>query len=107
MRNTFIISAMIFVALSTSYSAFAMEISADNTGSIQEYRGNAQVVFNADESFEISSDSISKADGASIYSGNVIISFDEARIEADTVIMIKQKDGTSLLRSERLSLIAE
>ena len=107
MKNTLIASTLTFTALFTSFPALAMEITADNTRAIQEYRGNVQFIFNADESFSISSENSSHTDNTSVYSGNVIVIFKEISIEADTIILKTRKDGASLLKSEHVSLISE
>lgn len=105
MNRACIISAVICAALSVSVPAYAMEISANEIRTVQEYSGNAQVVFDADQAFEISSDSISQSDDASTYSGNVVVTWQDMRLEADSLAVAKQEDGTSLLKAARFSLI--
>ncbi|QAX32437.1 LptA/OstA family protein [Leisingera sp. NJS204] len=52
----------------------------------------------------MSSDNISQIDNGSAYSGNVVVVFQDMRLEADTLVLLKQEDGTSLLRAEQFFL---
>ncbi len=104
MKNTLIISNTFCAALVFSVPAFAIELSANETRSFQHYKGSAQAVLDAGEAFEISSDRVSQTDQGSSYSGNVVVTLDDMRLEADALVLVPQKDGSTLLRTEEFSL---
>lgn len=104
MKKTLITSAFC-AALSFAAPAGAMEVSADTIQTFQQYSGNAKIVFERGEVFEISADKISNSGETSRYSGNVVVSFSGAKLEASTLTVEKQKDGKSLLTTETFSLL--
>lgn len=104
MKKTLMTLTIVCAAMVFSLPAYAIELSADETRPVQQYSGNAQIVFDAGEVFEISSDSISQTDNGSAYSGNVVVMFQDVKLEADTLVLLQQEDGTSLLRTEQFLL---
>ncbi len=104
MKKAPILSAFC-AALSFAAPASAMEISADTIQAVQNYSGNAKVIFERGEVFEITSEKISSSGDTSEYSGHVVVSFGGAKLEASTLTVEKRKDGKSLLTAERFSLL--
>lgn len=104
MKKTLIPSAFC-AALSFTVPARAMELSADTIQTIQQYSGNAKIVFERGEVFEITADEISNSGETSNYSGHVVVSFSGTKLEASTVAVEKRKDGKSVLTAQRFSLL--
>ncbi len=103
MKKAFV-STVFCAALSFAVPANAVEISADTIQTIQQYNGNAKVVFEPGELFEITADKISNSGETSRYSGHVVVSFGGTTLQASTVTVEKQKDGKSLLTAQTFSL---
>ncbi|MFM0069283.1 LptA/OstA family protein [Paraburkholderia aspalathi] len=91
-------------ALFFTVPVYSMEVSADAIRTIQEYSGNARIVFKPSEKFEISSDRTSKINGMTVFSGNVVATFQGTTLKTDSITVKKQADGTSLLEAKKFSL---
>lgn len=91
-------------ALIFTVPVYSMEVSADAIKTIQEYRGNARVVFKADEKFDIASEITSKTNGVTVFSGDVVVTFRGGALKTDSVTVKKQADGTELLEAEKFLL---
>lgn len=96
MKN-FLTLCVVSTALSFTVPVYSMEISADSIHTIQEYNGNARIVFKPSEKFEISSDRTSKINDMTVFSGDVVVTFQSTILKTDTITVKKSVDGTSLL----------
>lgn len=74
MKNILTLS-VVSAALFFTVPVYSMEVSADTIQTIQEYSGNARIVFKQSERFDISSDRTSKINGMTVFSGNVVVAF--------------------------------
>ncbi|SNY73303.1 LptA/OstA family protein [Enterobacter sp. CC120223-11] len=92
-----VVSAALFFAV----PAYSMEVSADATQTLQEYNGNARIVFKPGEKFEISADKTSKNNGATVFSGNVVVTYEGTTLETDSMTLRKQADGAVLLEAKK------
>ncbi len=84
MKNLFTLSVIAWV-LFFNYTVYSMELTADVIKPLQEYSGNARIVFKPCEKFEIASDRILKLNGLTVFSGNVVVTFQETAIKTDTM----------------------
>lgn len=103
MKNLLTLS-VVSAALFFSFPVYSMEVSADAIHTIQEYNGNARIVFKPSEKFDISSDRISKMSGMTVFSGNVVVTFKRTTLKTDSITVKKQVDGTSLLEAKKFTL---
>ncbi|UNK24800.1 LptA/OstA family protein [Yersinia intermedia] len=95
-----VVSAAIFFTV----PVYSMEVSADAIQSIQEYNGNARIVFKPAEKFQITSEKTTKINGMTVFSGNVVVTFKGTTLKTDSITVKKQADGTSLLEAKKFSL---
>ncbi len=96
--------SVVSAALFFTVPVYSMEVSADSIHTIQEYNGNARIVFKPSEKFEISSDRTSKISGMTVFSRNVVVTFRGTTLKTDSIAVKKQADGTSLLEAKKFSL---
>lgn len=96
--------SVVSTALFFTVPVYSMEVSADAIQTIQEYNGNARIVFKPAEKFEITSEKTTKINGMTAFSGNVVVTFKGTILKTDSIIVKKQADGTSLLEAKKFSL---
>ncbi|EFE93374.1 hypothetical protein [Serratia odorifera] len=95
-----VVSATLFFIV----PAHAMEVSADTNRPVQEYDGHARIMFKPGEKFTVSSERISKEKDATLFTGNVVVAFEQTTLKMDSVSERKQSDGSSLLEATRFLL---
>lgn len=103
MKNLFTLSAAVG-ALFFTVPVYAMEVSADTSKTVQEYSGNARIMFKPDEKFDIAADKTSKLNDITAFSGNVIVTFKGGTLKTDAITVKKQADGAALLEAKKFSL---
>jgi hypothetical protein len=103
MKNLLTLS-VVSAALFFTVPVYSMDVSSDTIQTIQEYNGNARIVFKPSEKFEISSDKTSIVNGMTVFSGNVVVTFQGTTLKTDSITVKKQADGTSLLEAKKFSM---
>lgn len=103
MKNLLTLS-VVSAALFFTVPVYSIEVSADAIQTMQEYNGNARIVFKPSEKFGISSDRTTKINGMTVFSGNVALTFQGTTLKTDSITVKKQADGTSLLEAKKFSL---
>lgn len=91
-------------ALLFTFPVYSMTLSADTIKTIYEYSENSRITFEPGEKFDITSKNISEINGATVFSGDVVVTFREAVIKTDAVTAIKKPDGTTMLETNSLYL---
>lgn len=91
--------------------ASAFEIQADHVrsedGRSYLYRENVEIRFAPEESFEISADEITEADGVAVYSGQVRITYKSMQLETDTARVERGTGGSHVITAQNADLTVE
>ncbi len=84
--------------------AHSAEVSADKIKAIQLYTGNAKIIFDPSEKFEIHAEKNSAINNISFFSGSVAVTFRDSKVRADAVSLKVEPDGSSILEAENFTL---
>lgn len=101
MKNLFTLSAIV-VALFLTNLVYSMEMTADVIKPLQEYSGKARIVFKPCEKFEITSNRILALNGLTVFSGNVVVKFQESTIKTDTMTVEKKSGWINAFGNQKI-----